>query len=114
MSQLSEGSIEQEIKNKGLNAPRLTPQYIDEQIVHEAYYIFPGTALTICALTLQNGYHVVGESAPASAENFDEAIGRKLARDHARNKIWMLEGYILRTKLHALKLAEDAQMNKAE
>ncbi len=102
MSQLSEGSIEQEIKNKRLNAPRLTPELIDEQIVDEAYYVFPGTTLTICALTLKNGYHVVGEAAPASPENFDPGIGRKLARDHARNKIWALEGYLLRTKLQLL------------
>jgi len=99
MSQLSEGSIEQEIKNKRLDAPRLTPEHIDEQIVDEAYHVFPGTSLTVCALTLKNGYHVVGESAPASPDNFDEALGRKIARDHARNKIWGLEGYILRTRL---------------
>lgn len=114
MSQLSEGSIEQEIKNKRLDAPRLSPELIDEQIVDEAYYVFPGTVLTICALTLKNGYHVVGEAAPASAENFDAAIGRKLARDHARNKIWALEGYLLRTKLHLLKEFESSKISQGE
>lgn len=28
-----------------------------------------------------------------------EAIGRKIAFDNARNKIWALEGYLLRDKL---------------
>lgn len=97
----SEAAIEAEIKTKGLNAPRLTPDHIDAQITSESYYVFPGTTLTVCALTLKNGFHVIGESAAASPENFDKAIGQRIARDNARNKIWALEGYLLRTKLAA-------------
>lgn len=96
-----EQAIEKEIQAKGLNAPRLNPAHIDSVIVSEAYYVFPGTTLTVCALTLQNGFQVVGESAAASPANFDEAIGRKISRDNARNKIWALEGYLLRSKLAA-------------
>jgi exopolyphosphatase/pppGpp-phosphohydrolase len=95
----SEASIEAELKLKGLNAPRLTPALIDAVIVSEAYHVFPGTTLTICALTLRNGFIVTGESAAASPENFDEAIGRRIARDNARGKIWALEGYLLRQRL---------------
>lgn len=91
--------IEKEIKAKGLNAPRLNPDMIDATIMSEQYHIFPGTTLTVCALTLRNGYIVTGESAAASAENFDQAIGRKIARENARNKIWGLEGYLLRERL---------------
>ena len=43
----------------------------------------------------------IGESAAASPENFDKEIGRKIARENARNKIWALEGYLLRSKLAA-------------
>jgi exopolyphosphatase/pppGpp-phosphohydrolase len=95
----SEASIEAELKLKGLTAPRLTPALIDAAIVGEAYHVFPGTTMTICALTLRNGYIVTGESASASLENFDAAIGRRIARDNARNKIWALEGYLLRQRL---------------
>ena len=96
-----EAAIEKEIQSKGLNAPRLNPAHIDAQIVSAAYYVFPGTTLTVCALTLRNGFLVVGESAAASPENFDQEIGRKIAHDNARGKIWALEGYLLRTKLSA-------------
>ena len=96
-----EMEIEAEIQRKGLTAPRLTPDHIDAQIVSEAYHVFPGTTLTVCALTLRNGFHVTGESAAASPSNFDEAIGRKISRDNARNKIWALEGYLLRSRLAA-------------
>lgn len=99
MANHDERAIEQEIQAKGLNAPRLNPQRIDDTIKSEAYHVFPGTTLTVCALTLRNGFHVVGESAAASPENFNEEIGRKIARDNARGKIWALEGYLLRSKL---------------
>lgn len=97
----SEHEIEAEIQAKGKTAPRLTPDKIDATVVSEQYHVFPGTTMTICALTLRNGYIVTGESAAASPENFDEAIGRKIARDNARNKIWALEGYLLRERLAA-------------
>lgn len=97
-----EAAIEAEIQAKGLNAPRLNPAHIDAQITAEAYHVFPGTTLTICALTLKNGFHIVGKSAAASQFNFDAEIGRKIARDNARNKIWALEGYLLRAKLSGL------------
>lgn len=94
-----EQAIEAEIQRKGLTAPRLTPDLIDATIAGEAFYVFPGTTLTVCALTLRNGFMVTGESAAASPYNFDEELGRKIARDNARNKIWAFEGYLLRDKL---------------
>lgn len=94
-----EAAIEAEIQSKGLNAPRLNPDLIDQTIQSEQYHVFPGTTMTVCALTLRNGYIVTGESAAASPENFDQAIGRRIARDNARNKIWALEGYLLRQRL---------------
>lgn len=96
----NETELENELQRKGLNAPRLSPTIINETIVKEDYYVFPGTTLTICCLTLKNGFTVVGESAAASPQNFDETIGRRVAKDKAREKIWALEGYLLRQKLH--------------
>lgn len=98
---VDEASIEKEIQAKGLNAPRLTPALIDDTIVAGAYYVFPGTTLTVCALTLRNGFIVTGESASASPENFDAEIGRKIAHNNAREKIWAFEGYLLRERLAA-------------
>lgn len=96
-----EDQLETEIQEKALDAPRLTPEKIDETIVSEDYHVFPGSQLTVCALTLRNGFTVTGESACASPENFNAAIGEKIARDNARNKIWALEGYLLKERLAA-------------
>lgn len=95
----TDAQIEEEIKGKGLTAPRVTPERIDDIIVGEDFHVFPGTTVTICLLKLKNGFSVTGESAAASPENFDEEIGRKIARQQARDKIWALEGYLLKQKL---------------
>jgi hypothetical protein len=96
---MNEQKIEQKIKDKGLDAPRVTPIKIDDVIVGESYYVFPGTTVTICLLILKNGFTVTGESACASADNFNQEIGRDIARTNAREKIWLLEGYALKQRL---------------
>lgn len=108
----SEAEIEQELQDKGLNAPRITPEHIESCIVDEAYHVFPGTTLTVCCLTLRNGFQVTGESASASPENFDEEVGRKIARRNARDKIWSLEGYLLKQDLH-IQAGYDAEIDDA-
>ena len=95
----SELDIEKEIVEKGLTAPRLTPDLIDSVIVKEDYHVFKDSQLTVCCLTLKNGFTVTGESACASPENFNAEIGQKIARTNARDKIWQLEGYLLKDKL---------------
>src|SRR6478609_4131751 len=96
-----ETSIEKEIQAKGLVAPRLTPESIDATIAGECYWRVPCTTMTVCALILRNGYVVTGESAAVSPENFDEDIGRKIARKNARERIWALQGYLLRQEIYA-------------
>lgn len=97
---MSEEAIEKEIQAKGLTAPRLTPALIDAAIAKEQYHVFEGSQLTVCCLTLQNGFTVVGESACASPANFNAELGQKIAREKARDKIWALEGYLLKDRLH--------------
>ena len=123
-----DGAIEQEIKAKGLTAPRVTPADIEANIASEHYFtardgrrgalyeetyvgreqpaadnadLLPLNLLTFCVLVLRNGFTVTGESACASPENFDAEIGRKIARQNAVNKMWPLMGYALKERLSA-------------
>lgn len=93
---LDESLIEQEIQEKNLTAPRLTPDHIDACVKYCEYWQVPNTTVTVCAMVLMNNYVVVGKSAAASMENFDEELGRKIAYDNAREQIWALEGYLLK------------------
>jgi len=123
---MTDKDIEQEIQDKGLTAPRITPGDIEANIVAEHYFtaadgrngalaaetyvgrekpeagdadLVPLKLLTFCVLVLRNGFTVTGESACASPENFNAEIGNKIARTNAVNKVWPLMGYALRNKL---------------
>lgn len=79
-------------------APRVTLQDVLDRVGHEHYIVY-ADILTICILTTHSGFHVVGTSCPASAENFNEELGRELARKEAIGKLWGFEGYKLRDQL---------------
>jgi len=81
---------------------KLSPQDINNVIMDEDYYRFPETTVTVCCLTLENGYHVIGKSATLDQADFDQEIGEKVARQDAVRQIWELEGYLL--KQHLIEL----------
>ncbi len=106
---MNETQVEQAIKANGLSAPRLSPSDIDAVIVGESFTLLPSGRVTVCELTLRNGYTVRGESACVSIENFDAKIGQDIARKNARDKVWELEGYLLRERLWAGQQAQPHQ-----
>lgn len=122
---MTDNEIEKEIQEKGLTAPRITPEAVEENISSEVYFtaqhgvegaiqalelhsrhpdggvnISSLRLLTFCVLVLRNGFTVTGESACASPENFNAEIGRKIAKQNAVQKIWPLMGYELQSKLN--------------
>ena len=71
-----------------------------ESLVDRVYYHrVPNTTVTICAITLKNGFTVVGESACIDPNNFDQVIGQQVAYNNAFEKIWQLEGYRIKSQL---------------
>ncbi len=73
----------------------LASDALQEAPIHESLKI-----LTVCIIVMQNGFTVIGKSAPADAENFNEELGRKFAREDAVRQLWPLEGYALRETLY--------------
>lgn len=74
----------------------LLARIVDEEYIHPECI----EHLTICVMLLDNGFAIVGKSAPADAENFNDELGRKFAREDAIRQMWPLEAYLLREKLH--------------
>lgn len=80
----------------------LTPSHIDATIVNEVIYVFPGSTVTVCMLTLRNGAKVLGHNyGSIDPSQQDWAVGRGQARAMAVEKVWELEGYLLRQNLAA-------------
>lgn len=67
---------------------------------HPNSHAQPLGLLTICLVVMNNGFTIIGKSAPASPENFDPELGKKLAHEDAIRQIWPLMGFNLRQKLH--------------
>ncbi len=82
--------------------PHVTVADIFAKIKKSAY--LNHEVLTVCVLTLENGFIVTGKSACASPENFNKTLGEKYAYENAVEKIWELEGYLLREKLYQASL----------
>lgn len=80
---------------------RVTLQQLHDKI-SSVEYLNPISAptLTIAVVILDNGYSIIGESACADPKKFNSEIGRQFALESAVRKIWPLEGYMLRERLH--------------
>lgn len=89
-------------------APKVTSPDVENEIANE-YYRNAGSAMkapegsslynvTICILQLRNGFVVIGKSACVNAANFNEDIGRTLAREDAIKQVWPLLGFRLADK----------------
>jgi Phage protein (N4 Gp49/phage Sf6 gene 66) family len=83
---------------------RVTLDSMRDKIASEQY-IHPAAVphMTICVMVMDNGFAVVGKSAPADAANYNEGLGQKFAREDCIRQLWQLEGYALRERLAADK-----------
>lgn len=77
----------------------LTEEDINKKIKDKKFIILEDGKTTICNLYLENGYTIRGEAACVNPANFKKDLGEKIAFENARDKVWVLEGYLLQEKL---------------
>lgn len=78
---------------------KVTKEYMESRIAKVAYAKIDAT-VTVCSVTLDNGFSVRGESACVDPANFDEKIGKSLAYKQAFDKLWPLFGFRLAEARH--------------
>ena len=59
----------------------------------------PLRLMTLAFVVTRSGFVVVGKSAPASPENFNEVKGRQFAYEDAIRQLWPLMGYALKERM---------------
>lgn len=77
----------------------VTEAHLESIIQNEEYVVFGGR-MTICVLTTKSGFMVIGESSCVHPKQFNKEIGQRYAREQAFDRLWQLEGYLLRNQLH--------------
>jgi hypothetical protein len=79
---------------------RLTPADIDAVIVDRKFHRLPDSTITVCVLTLKNGAKEIGYNfGSINPAGFSAAMGEDEAYKMAREKVWALEGYLLRSQI---------------
>lgn len=78
-----------------LTYPKVTKDSIEAKIAKVDYLVLPDSTVTLCNITLKNGYSVRGESACVDPRNFNLEIGKGLSYKQAFDRLWPLEGYLL-------------------
>lgn len=108
----------------------VTKKSIQDKI-KSVYYLNAGSALgmmdkideddkanlslvTICIIILENGFKVEGVSACVDPANYNEEVGRNCAYENAFEKIWEIEGYLLRQSMYEKDEASKAMSDFAE
>lgn len=77
---------------------KVTVSDINSKIKYTVYQLLQGTTTTICQITLVNGFSVIGTSACVDPKEYNQALGEKYAYEKAFEKLWELEGYLLKQR----------------
>ena len=74
---------------------RIDPEFVQDFIDAGNMHVWrvPDTTTTVVAVTLPNGYTVVGSSACISPDMYDEQTGIDIAVAEISDKVWDLLGY---------------------
>ena len=72
---------------------KLTKEILEQHILKKDY-IRMWHKITVCIITLDNGYEVIGSSACINPEDYDLELGKKFAYEDAFEKLWSLFGFL--------------------
>jgi hypothetical protein len=78
----------------------------NEAIMFVDYHNFNETCMTVCCITMKNGFTVTGQSCTVNPENFNEALGKEFAYKDALAKVTELEAYRVKEADYQAALAK--------
>jgi hypothetical protein len=98
-------NVEATLQEKGLTAPRVTPEHIKTMHSRVSYVFDTFGTSTFCHAFLDTAFYLAtGHSACVSPKNFDQYVGENIAQRNAEHqvnqKLWQFEGYRLYAQLN--------------
>lgn len=80
---------------------KVTPEKIKAILDNSEYDVQHAVFGKVCIVTakLPNGFTIVGTGSCVDPANYDEEIGYAIALKEIENKLWLVEGYLLQSKL---------------
>ena len=80
----------------------ITQENVDNFIAHYDYCKM-GEKTTVVKATLKNGFVIIESSSCVDVANYDDEIGANICKEHIKNKVWELLGFLLQTAKNGIK-----------
>jgi hypothetical protein len=79
---------------------RVTEEQVNEIIAQsQVESVKMGQKTTVVHLTLPNGFELIETAACVDPASYDHEVGVKIALERIKDKIWLLEGYLLQERM---------------
>lgn len=86
-----------------MTAPRVTPNDLEENIISIEFVKHVSNSRQVlrwAVITTANGFAVTGKpSCAVSKENDNEELGKEIALKNAKDELWALMGYELKSRI---------------
>jgi len=107
MEQLTQEQVDVLLRES--TGERVTKEYIERRIADTLFTtLVEGSTVTICQITIDNGFTVRGETDCVDPTNYNEDLGKHYAYKNAFEKLWELFGFLLAEKMYREKLTGES------
>ena len=80
----------------------ITQENVDNFIT-DTEVVTLGNKTTVVRAILANGFEIVESSACVKEENYNEKYGAEICREHIKDKVWHMLGFLLQTAVGGIK-----------
>lgn len=88
-----------------MNIQKITPEMV-ERSIKDIEFLERANKITICIITLDNGFIVTGEAGVVRPELHDPILGQKYAKEKALDKVWFYLGVCLQQDINPINLGD--------
>jgi hypothetical protein len=88
-----------------MSIQKITPEMVENSIAN-IEFIHRNNKLTVCIITLKNGFMLADSMGVVRPELFDPALGEKYAKEKTLDKVWLYLGTCLQQEINPIVLSD--------